>query len=83
MSFYIVHTYSNCFQAEVSLIAEKLGAKAFISGEYLIACDYTLPNIDFVINGITYSLSPTDYLIPDGDICLLGLMALDIPAPTG
>lgn len=67
----------------VDAVAKKLGAKAFIEGEYLIACDYTLPNLEFVIGGNTYSLSPEDYLIPDGDICLLGLMALDIPRPTG
>lgn len=68
---------------EVAKIAGSLGAKEFISGEYLVACDYTLPNLDFVINGKTYSLTPQDYLIPDGDICLLGIMALDIPFPTG
>jgi hypothetical protein len=68
---------------EVALIAAQLGAKEFIAGEYLVACDYTLPNLDFVINGNTYSLTPVDYLIPDGDVCLLGLMALDIPKPTG
>jgi hypothetical protein len=68
---------------EVALIAAQLGAKEFINGEYLVACDYTLPNLDFVINGNTYSLTPTDYLIPDGDICLLGLMGLTIPPPTG
>jgi hypothetical protein len=28
-------------------------------------------------------LTPKDYLIPDGNLCLLGLMALDIPSPTG
>jgi len=67
----------------VAAIAKTLGAKPFISGEYLIACDYTLPSIDFEINGATYSLDPNDYLIPDGDICLFGLMAMDIPAPTG
>jgi len=68
---------------EVQKIADALGAKAFIEGEYLIACDYTLPDIEFTINGNVYSLAPVDYLIPDGDICLLGLMALDISQPTG
>jgi len=68
----------------VKEIATKLGAKEIIEGEYMLKCDYeNLPNLDFVIDGKTYSLSPTDYLIPDGDLCLLGLMALDIPAPTG
>lgn len=68
---------------EVANIAKVIGAKEFINGEYLVACDYSLPNFDFVIDGYTYSLGPEDYLIPDGDICLLGIMALDIPAPTG
>jgi len=67
----------------VAKIAEALGAKPFIEGEYLIACDYTLPSLDFTIDGKVYSLDPVDYLIPDGDFCLLGLMALDISPPTG
>jgi len=68
---------------DVANIAKALGAKEFIAGEYLVACDYTLPNLAFNINGVFYELTPNDYLIPDGDICLLGLMAMDIPAPTG
>lgn len=68
----------------VAAIAKSLGAKEIIAGEYMLSCKYdTLPNLDFLIDGKTYSLSPEDYLIPDGDLCLLGLMALDIPAPTG
>jgi hypothetical protein len=68
----------------VASIAKSLGAKEIIAGEYMLACKYdTLPNMDFLIDGKTYSLSPQDYLIPDGDLCLLGLMGLDIPAPTG
>jgi hypothetical protein len=68
----------------VAAIAKSLGAHEIIAGEYMLKCNYeTLPNLDFVIDGKIYSLSPTDYLIPDGDLCLLGLMAMDIPAPTG
>jgi hypothetical protein len=69
--------------SEVAKIAAALGAKPFIEGEYLMACDYSAPSIVFNINGKDYELTPTDYLIPDGDICLLGLMALDISEPTG
>lgn len=68
----------------VASVAKQIGAKEIIAGEYLVACNYdTLPNFDFTIGGNVYTLTPTDYLIPDGDLCLLGLMALDIPAPTG
>lgn len=67
----------------VAEIAKSLGAHAVIEGEYMMACDYSSPNIDYVLNGVTYSLSPSDYLIPDGDLCLLGIMGLDIPVPMG
>lgn len=67
----------------VSQIAKQLNAKEIIAGEYMLACNYDLPSINFVLAGKTYSLAPVDYLIPDGDLCLLGLMALDIPKPTG
>ena len=68
---------------EVAKIAASIGAKEFINGEYLVDCDYTLPDISFKIGGNMYTLSPEDYLIPDGDICLFGMMALEIPPPTG
>jgi hypothetical protein len=68
----------------VASIAKSLGAKEIIEGEYMLACNYaSLPNLDFLIDGKTYTLTPQDYLIPDGELCLLGLMGLDIPAPTG
>jgi cathepsin D len=68
----------------VKQIADQLGAKEIIEGEYMVACNYNkLPTIQFVIDGKAYALSPEDYLIPDGNLCLLGLMGLDIPAPTG
>jgi hypothetical protein len=68
---------------EVAKIAAKLGAKEIIAGEYMMKCDYDAPDMVFNIAGKDYTLSPEDYLIPDGDLCLLGLMALDIGEPTG
>jgi len=68
----------------VASIAKQIGAKEIIAGEYMVACKYdTLPNFTFTIDGKDYVLTPSDYLIPDGDLCLLGLMGMDIPAPTG
>ncbi len=71
--------------ADVKKIADSIGAKELgDTGEYLVACKYdTLPNIDITIAGKVYSLSPVDYLIPDGNICVFAMMGLDIPAPTG
>lgn len=68
----------------VKQIATAIGGHEIIAGEYLISCNTKkLPNFDFVINGVTYTLTPEDYLIPDGNVCLLGIMGMDIPAPTG
>ena len=68
----------------VKQLATSIGGREIIAGEYLISCNAAkLPNFDFVINGVTYTLTPADYLIPDGNVCLLGIMGLDIPAPTG
>lgn len=68
----------------VADIAAQLGAKEIIEGEYLVACDYdTLPDMTFTIDGNDYVLTAEDYLIPDGDLCLLGMMGLEIPPPTG
>lgn len=68
----------------VAQLAESIGAKEIIAGEYLVACDYdNLPDFKFEIDSKFYTLSPEDYLIPDGDLCLLGMMGLDIPRPTG
>jgi len=68
----------------VAKIAKQLHAVEVIAGEYFLKCNYdSLPNIDFTIGGNVYTLAPIDYLIPDGDICVLGIMGMDIPAPTG
>jgi hypothetical protein len=68
----------------VKAIAQSIGAKEIIAGEYMVACNYdTLPNLDFTIDGKVYTLTAYDYLIPDGSLCLFAMMGLDIPAPTG
>lgn len=68
----------------VAKIAKDIGAREVIAGEYFLPCNYdTLPNIEFTIGTTVYSLSPIDYLIPDGDLCVFGMMGMDIPAPTG
>jgi hypothetical protein len=68
----------------VKQVANKIGAREIISGEYMVHCNYgSLPNFDFTIDGKVYTLTARDYLIPDGEVCLLGMIGLDIPAPAG
>mmetsp|Transcript_2484 Transcript_2484/g.5025 ORF Transcript_2484/g.5025 Transcript_2484/m.5025 type:complete len:381 (+) Transcript_2484:23-1165(+) len=68
----------------VAQIAAQLGAKEIIEGEYMLQCDYEgLPDFVFTIDGNDYTLSAEDYLLPDGDLCLLGMIGMDIPKPTG
>jgi hypothetical protein len=70
----------------VAALAKQIGAKELgTTGEYLLNCKAkNLPDLDFVLNGITYTLAPADYLIPDGNtLCIFGFMGLDVPAPSG
>jgi len=71
--------------ASVTAIAQAMGAKELgTTGEWLVSCDSKkLVNLDYVINGKTYTLTPQDYLIPDGNMCILGMMGMDIPEPAG
>lgn len=68
---------------EISKLAKQVGATRFLKGEYLIDCDAQGPDIDFVIDGRTYSLSADDYKIKNGGLCLFAFMGLDIPRPSG
>jgi len=68
----------------VAEIAKALGAKPIIEGEYMVACDApTLTDIVIEMGGFTFTLAPSDYLLPDGDACILGIMGLDVAPPTG
>jgi len=71
--------------SDVKAIAKSIGAKPLgRTGEYMVSCSTDdKPNLDFVIDGNAYTLTPEDYLIPDGDLCLFGMMGLDIPRPNG
>lgn len=71
--------------SEIKKIAKLCGATPFLKGEYLIPCSKKTDgvNVDITLNGKTFTLTPTDYIIPDQTICLFGMIGLDIPAPHG
>ena len=74
---------------EVSAIATAVGAKQLskippFNSEYTIDCSADSPNIDFIIDGTTYSLAKEDYSLDQGSgQCLFAFMGQDIPAPVG
>lgn len=72
---------------DVANIAKQIGALPLGStGEYLIACAKanSLPNITVGMGGYTFTLTGKDYLIDQGSPdCVLGILGIDIPAPTG
>lgn len=68
---------------QVAALAAAVGAHKFIMGEYLISCTTPAPDISFVINGKTYTLTRDEYVIKSGPVCLFAFMGIDIPAPAG
>jgi len=69
---------------EVSVIAEKLGAKSILGKEYMVDCSADLPDLSFTLGGKTFELKKDDLILEAaGSQCLLGIMAIDVPAPRG
>jgi len=74
---------------EIKAIASAVGAKQLsiippFNREYTIPCDASAPDIDFKIDGKTYSLAKEDYSLDQGSgTCLFAFMGQDIPAPVG
>eukprot|EP00587_Corethron_hystrix_P000793 CAMPEP_0113309584 /NCGR_PEP_ID=MMETSP0010_2-20120614/7569_1 /TAXON_ID=216773 ORGANISM="Corethron hystrix, Strain 308" /NCGR_SAMPLE_ID=MMETSP0010_2 /ASSEMBLY_ACC=CAM_ASM_000155 /LENGTH=554 /DNA_ID=CAMNT_0000164865 /DNA_START=258 /DNA_END=1925 /DNA_ORIENTATION=+ /assembly_acc=CAM_ASM_000155 len=65
----------------ITKLAENVGAKANIVGEYTVNCDdESLPDITFTIDGVDYTLSAKEYVIESGGMCLFAFMGLDIPS---
>ena len=68
---------------QIKQIADLLGAKPLIAGQYLIDCNSSQPNLIFIINGKDYPLTIHDYVIENQGQCILAMMGIDIPEPNG
>mmetsp|Transcript_26155 Transcript_26155/g.56729 ORF Transcript_26155/g.56729 Transcript_26155/m.56729 type:complete len:388 (-) Transcript_26155:7-1170(-) len=66
---------------EVDTIAIALGATKN-RGLYTIACDQTLPKLNFVLGGKSFALAVQDMVVKrQGNVCTLGLRSLNLPQP--
>jgi len=69
----------------VNMINGQLGC--IISGSecsWLHCPDYsTLPNLEFKLNGVSYILTPQEYIMETGGACISALMGMDIAEPVG
>lgn len=67
----------------VSQLAESIGAKKNIMGQYTIDCNLvsSIPDIVFTINGKDYPLSGSEVVIKSQSICLFAFIGMDIPMP--
>ncbi len=70
-------------RAEITKLAQAVGATANIVGEYTIDCAKApdLPEVVFTIGGTEYSIPGEKTIIQVQNTCLFAFMALDIPAP--
>lgn len=70
-------------RAEITKLAQAVGATANIVGEYTIDCAKVpdLPDVVFTIGGTEYSIPGEKTIIQAQNTCLFAFMALDIPAP--
>ena len=74
--------------AVVKQIAATIGATQVIPGrsEYSVDCSKvaSLPDLDINLNGNTFTLKGSDYIINDENVeCILGIMGLELPPELG
>lgn len=70
-------------RAEITKLAQAVGATPNIVGEYTVDCAKVpdLPDVVFTIGGTEYTIPGEKTIIKAQNTCLFAFMALDIPAP--
>jgi cathepsin D len=71
--------------ADVKALADKVGAKPFVNGEYTIDCSLipSLPDLEVTMGGTKFTLTGADYVLKVQSVCLFAFTGIDVPAPRG
>jgi hypothetical protein len=69
--------------ADIKKIADLVNATVIAGVEYMVDCKATLPTIEFVVDGNSFTLSGTDYILESNGECILAMEGLDIESPIG
>jgi hypothetical protein len=69
-------------KAEINALAEAVGAKPNIMGEYTVDCATVndIPDVTFTIGGNKYTIPGPSTVIQASSICLFAFMGMDFPA---
>lgn len=65
----------------IDSLSQKVGATPVGNGLYIISCDNVkaMPDVIFDINGYDYTFEGKDMVLQAGNICILSVMALNLP----
>lgn len=69
--------------SDIRSIANQIGAKPTITGQYTLDCDAleSIPDITWTIGGKDYTVAGKDLVIQSGGICIFAMMGMDFPKP--
>jgi len=68
---------------DINAIAESIGAKKGITGQFTLDCDKVkdIPDLTFTIDGKEYTIPGSKVVIQASGMCLFAMMGMDFPPP--
>jgi len=68
---------------DVKAIAQHIGAKKTITGQYTVDCDKLddIPEIGWTLNGTEYTVPGSKVVLQSAGMCIFAMMGIDFPSP--